>query len=392
MSGGTSATTCGRSSDFSGGLVACKFSLLSVRTGFSFALLVVALSTSLAAAQPGVEFADSLGADLVDGGPGAAVIGLLGDDGSRVRTYGAVDSTGAPPTARSIFEIGSATKTFTGLLLAERVERGVLAGSDPVRALLPDSVTLSGPRPARTLEHLVTHRSGLPRLPSNMDVRAVPRDPYSTYCDHDLMAFLDEHSLSRAAGDRFAYSNLGMGLLGFLLARRADTTYAALVRQRIAAPLGLSDTRVHLTTEQRSRLVQGYDRSGRPASPWHFGPLAGAGALRSTATDMLSYLQAHRAALATPPSESVLHRAMRRAVSPRATAGTPDTQIGMAWHVTERKGTRMVWHNGATGGFRSFVGFDRATGRGVVVLVSASVSPQTVTRDGFALLEHLAIR
>jgi len=245
------------------------------------------------------------------------------------------------------------------------------------------------PVPTMTLRHLATHRSGLPRLPANLDAAARPTDPYAAYGDRALHAFLDGYVLPRAPGARYEYSNLGMGLLGHLLARRADTTYAALVRRRIAGPLDLPDTRVHLTEGQRRRFAQGHNRAGAPTSPWRFDALAGAGALRSTAADLLAYLRAHRRALRVDPdTASALARAMRRALRPRAPTGKDSTRVGLAWHVTTRDGHPVAWHNGGTGGFRSMVALDRKTGRGAVVFVSTAIASDRVTEAAFALLER----
>jgi len=354
--------------------------------------LVVMLFTGSVKAQLVPSAVDSIGRALVDDHPGGAVIGLLHDDETSVHPFGAVDTTGTRPTAQTIFEIGSITKTFTGLLLAEQIERERLRPTTPVAALLPDSVTVTradsvGDAPM-TLAHLATHRSGLPRLPSNLEaVMDSRRDPYAAYGDSALYAFLNDYALPRTPGTHYQYSNLGAGLLGHLLARRADTTYAALVRHRIADPLGLSDTRYRLSDEQSDRLAQGHNQLGLPASSWHFEALAGAGALRSTPADMLTYLRMCRAALrSAPDTASVRSRALRRALMPRANLGRDSTRIGFAWHETARDGHRILWHNGGTGGFRSFVGLNRATGRGVVVLVSAAVSSEAVNKGAFELL------
>lgn len=344
-------------------------------------------------AQPLPAFIDSLGQRLVAGHPGGAVIGIV-DDGQRtVAGFGAADTVGTRPTARTLFEIGSITKTFTGLLLAEAIERGAVQLSDPATRYLPD--TLNGPMHERgpiTLGQLVTHRSGLPRLPANLQPIPDPTDPYAHYTVGDLYAFLDGYRPARPPDSAYAYSNLGMGLLGHVLARRADTSYAALVQQRIATPLGLADTRITLTADPQRRFARGYNPAGAPTPPWHLPALAGAGALRSTAADMLTYLRAHLA----PPDTTRLGRARQRATTPVAPADLGDnaafagTRIGYGWHVTPRDGQTITWHNGGTGGFSSFAGFNRATGHGVVVLVSTGGIARTATETGFTLLTRLA--
>ena len=353
-------------------------------------LLFVGASPEAARGQP-TPAVDSVGQALVENQQGAAVVGLLREDTTAVHAFGAVDSTGRRPTARTLFEIGSVTKTFTGLLLADAIERGEVERSTPVTTLLPDSVTIgTADSTTMTLEHLATHRSGLPRLPSNLGATAHPGDPYTAYGDSVLYAFLDDYTLPRAPGTAYQYSNLGMGLLGHLLARRADTTYAALVRRRITGLLGLSETRIRLTHAQHSRFAQGHTRAGPPTSPWHFDALAGAVALRSTAADLLSYLRAHGRALAvSPDTATTLHRAMRRATTVHAPTDRESTRIGLGWHQSTREGHEVLWHNGGTGGFRSFVALDRGTGDGVVVLVSTALSSRTVLETGRVLLRAL---
>ena len=351
--------------------------------------LLIGLLPSPAPAQPTV--VDSLGTVLTSGHDGAAAIGLLADDSTATYGFGAVDSTGAPPTARTLFEIGSVTKTFTGLLLADAIERGTVDASTPVAVLLPDSVALTAPdstTPTRmTLGHLATHHSGLPRLPANLNPAERPADPYAAYGDGALHAFLDGYGPPRAQGTTYKYSNLGMGLLGHLLDRRADTTYTALVQKWITGPLGLAHTRVALSEAQRSRFAQGYTQAGTPAPSWHFDALAGAGALRSTTADLLAYLWAHRTALrVAPDTATTLQRAMGRALRPRASGARGEPRVGFGWHVTTREGRSVVWHNGGTGGFRSFVGLDRTSGHGVVVLVATPVAARVVTEGGIRLI------
>jgi CubicO group peptidase (beta-lactamase class C family) len=343
-------------------------------------------------AQPIRALVDSLGQELVADHPGGAVIGVVEDGDQTVVGFGAMGPSGTPP-AQTLFEIGSITKTFTGLLLAEAVERGAVGADDPVTQYLPDSLNVRAyeGRPI-TLVQLVTHRSGLPRVPANLLPPVNPADPYAHYTVADLYAFLEGYQPSSPPDAAYAYSNLGMGLLGHALAWQADTSYAALVQQRITVPLGLDDTRMDLTPAQQDRFARGYNPAGAPTPPWHIPTLAGAGALRATATDMLSYVRAHLAAADT----TLLGRAMQRATTPIADVDLGDnaaftgTRIGYAWHMTPRDGQTVVWHNGGTGGFSSFIGFNRATGQGVVILTSAGGMASQATSAGFTLLERFS--
>lgn len=358
-----------------------------LRLAFAVLLCAGFFAAPSALAQSHAAAIDSLGRGLSEGRPGAVVIGVWIGGEPAVHGFGAVDSTGTPPTAQTIFEIGSITKTFTGLLLADAVERGAVQPGAPVRRFLPDSLRRANSAAAPiTLTHLATHRSGLPRLPSNLraSVRANPSDPYAKYDQDALYAYLKETGLSRASNAAYAYSNLGMGLLGHVLARRADTSYAALVQRRVAVPLSLPDTRIRLTPTQRGRFAQGHDATGRPAPPWHFPTLAGAGALRSTPADMLAYARAHLTASDT----TALGRAMLRATAAHAPTDQQSTRIGYGWHRTTRGAHTIVWHNGGTGGFSSFIGMHPESRRAVVLLAGIA-DGAAVTRAGFVLMDRL---
>ncbi|CAN0573748.1 unnamed protein product, partial [Laminaria digitata] len=246
------------------------------------------------------------------------------------------------------YEIGSVTKAFTGLLLAQMSESGEVTLDDEVQALLPQQVTVpSRDDQAITLEHLSTHFSGLPRLPTNL----APSDPLNPYADYDtssLYAFLNGYTLPRVPGASFEYSNLAVGLLGHALTLRAGApSLEALYAARIIAPLGLEDTSITLRTEQTSRLAPPYDADGAPSKNWDLGALAGAGALRSTTADMLTLGEAY---LDQP---APLANAMALATAPRRVAG-PGSQIGLGWFVAEVNGDVARLHDGGTGGYTTF--------------------------------------
>lgn len=293
------------------------------------------------------------------------VVGILEPTGRRIITYGAAVKNGGPPLdGDTVFEIGSVTKVFTSLLLADAASRGEVSLTDPITKHLPSSVAVPSRGRAITLADLASHVSGLPRLPTNV----APKDasnPYADYTVENLYQFLSTYQPTRDAGASYEYSNLGAGLLGHLLTRRVGMDYESLVKARITGPLGMTSTGVTLSAAARARLAAGYDASLSPASNWDLPTLAGAGALRSTANDMLTFLEAFLAYRKT-----ALAAAMTEMVKPRAPAG-PNLQIGLAWHISTANGKTIVWHNGGTGGYRSFVAFDPAARTGVVVLANA---------------------
>jgi CubicO group peptidase (beta-lactamase class C family) len=228
------------------------------------------------------------------------------------------------------------------------------------------------------LVDLATHSSGLPRMPNNF-APADPANPYADYSPDRLYAFLRGHTLTRDIGERAEYSNLGVGLLGHALSLRAGKSYEALVTERVLQPLGMNATRVVLRPEDRARLAPGHSASGQPVANWDLDALAGAGALRSSVDDMLKFLAAN----ITPP-DNALGRAIRTAQAPRTTFNET-TKVGLLWLTqTTRFGRTVVWHNGGTAGYRTFIGFDPERRTGVVVLSNRSNS---VDRLGLHLLD-----
>ncbi len=338
--------------------------------------VLLLMSASCAAPPPPAPFRDSIDElarrALASGKHMGLVVGVLKDGEAATWGYGrrSVDDP-RPPDGRSVFEIGSVTKALTGILLALAVERGDLALDDPARKHLPESLSL----PSRegkeiTLAHLATHTSGLPRLPSNL-APADPANPYADYTVERLAKFLSGHKLRRDPGLTYEYSNLGAGLLGHLLAIESHLTYEQLVGCRICDALDLRDTRITLTDSMKSRLVPGHDEKLRRVPNWDIPALAGAGALRSTADDMLAFLAAN---LNLKPGP--LQKAMALSQVPRADADGGGTRIGLGWHVTPLPMSKrtMVWHNGGTGGYSSFAGFVPETRTAVVVLSNTTES------------------
>ncbi len=222
------------------------------------------------------------------------VVGVIGPDGRRVIAYGHLEKGDPRPlNGDTIFEIGSATKVFTSLLLAYMVQRSEVGLDDPVAKYLPPGVKMPE-RNGRsiTLIDLATHTSGLPRLPTNL----MPKDPANPYADYSveqLYQFLSTYQLTRDIGSQYEYSNLGGGLLGHVLARRARMDYEALVRSRICDPLGMNSTRITLTPEMKARLAAGHNAALQSVENWDSPTLPGAGALRSTANDLLTFLAAN---------------------------------------------------------------------------------------------------
>lgn len=287
-------------------------------------------------------------------------------------TAAAGDSgSGTPLDARALVEIGSITKVFTALLLADGVVRGDWELRTPVRALLPTAAEVPSRNGVEvTLQHLATHTSGLVRSPFRMGLRAnlsflqFGTDPYADFTADDLLIALGSTRLRRKPGaGGVKYSNFGYGVLGHALAHAVGKDYGEVIAERICEPLGLEDTAVPgmLTAEQQSRAAQGYRGGGRIAEAWPLAGLPGAGALRSTARDVLVFLHAQ-----LDPASSPLEQAIR--LTHRTPPGGP-SGMGLGWH---RAGQKVMWHNGGTGGFRTIAAFRQDAGTAVTVLVNQS--------------------
>jgi len=292
---------------------------------------------------------------LAPGTGGGATVGVWEHGHQRIFAYG---------TARpdSIFEIGSITKTFTALALAQLVVQGKARLDEPVRDFLPEDAL--GPPAGReiTLLDLATHHSGLPRTPNNL--RSNDRhNPFAGYETSDLYAFMKYWSTAKPTWASFSYSNLGFGLLGQALANRTGVSYAGLVHG-ITEPLGMHDTVVQPSPEHLGWLIQGYSAPHTPVGAMDLGALAGAGAIRSTAADLLRYLTAN-----LHPETVTRANGLRAAIEGQHTLRAPiapGMSIALAW--VYNGGT--YWHNGATAGYTSDALFNPAHDYAVVVLTN----------------------
>lgn len=287
------------------------------------------------------------------------VVGIVKDGEAQVFGYGETKKgDGKRPDGATVYEIGSVSKAFTGVLLADLVNAGEVKLDDPVQKYLPEAVKIIVHEKPITLEDLATHRSGLPRLPNNLFPKDVS-NPYADYTVKQLYEYLKGYELAKAPGE-YEYSNLGMGTLGHVLAEQQRMSYEQLVGERIAKPLKMKDTGIKLTEDQRKRLAPPYNGSLNASANWDLPTLAGAGAIRSTADDMVKFVAAGLA-----KDDQPITKAMQTAFEKRHT--TKDgLGIGLAWHIARDGRTR--WHNGMTGGYSTWVSVVPDRNVGVVVL------------------------
>jgi CubicO group peptidase (beta-lactamase class C family) len=327
-----------------------------------------------------------VGGPLVESGRCVGlVVGVVDASGARVQALGQTRLGGRAVDGSAVFEIGAVTQVFTGRIYQRLVAQGVVTPDRPLRELLPDSmvsVPAFGDQPI-LLDHLATHRSGLPRTPpafgsSLLDALPPFADPWGHYRLADLFGFFSSTTLERAPGARAEVSDLGIGVLGLALERAAHADFDSLVRREIGEPLGLKDTRVVVMPDMRKRLARGYvmgwgtPRSWRwggalrlasPARPSRPGVLPGAMALRSTADDLLALLS-HELGL----------------------AARAETKVRRGWlaSATRSSSEPMVWQHGAAGGCRSWIGMSEARRVGVVVLANSALDLDPI---GEAVLE-----
>lgn len=308
-----------------------------------------------AAAQPLVDSESVVG----------LTIGVI--DGSKQSVLGLgrldVDAAGAPD-ARTVYEIGSISKVFTGTLLAHAVGAGQLKLDTPLPELLKAAKVKLKAEKGRsiTLLDLATHRSGLPRMPTNFRP-ANPENPYADYDAAALRAYLVGAEPLREPEERYEYSNLAMGLLGHLLAQQSKTTYEALVIKHITAPLGMPNTRITLSPEMRKRLAKPHKFDAAPASNWDLSVLEGAGGLRSDMTDMLKFARSVITGGDTPVGRA--HALARKAHS-HAPGGPA---MGLGWHLDADD---RCWHNGQTGGYHAYLSVMPTKRRAVIVLSNSA--------------------
>lgn len=303
------------------------------------------------------------------------VIAIIDGKDSAVYGFGSVHAgKNIKPGADTVYQIGSVTKTMTGLLLADAVVQNKVKPDEPLAALLPGYTVPAFDGKTITLLDLATHYSSLPRLPDNFAPKD-PANPYADYTEARQRQFLAAYHLPRAPGTKFDYSNIGYAVLGTALAAQAGTSYEALLQKRIAVPLGMRSTSNKPTHGMLARLAPGHLLSGEPTPAWDLNVVAPAGGVYSSARDMISYLQAY---MFKPLRPYALAIQPQRALGPDS-----GTKIGLAWLLEQQQGQTYAWHSGQTGGYSSYAAFTTDGKRGVMVLTNTA---RTVDALGLAAL------
>ncbi len=344
------------------------------------------------------------------------VVGVISRDQHSAFGYGKASDAGAePPSGDTLFEIGSVTKVFTTSLLAILAADGLLKLDDPVRDLMPSLSNLPG---EITLQRLATHTAGLPKMPSNLfrSMLRNRRNPYAAYTTADLLLYLSSYKPKkrRIGIDQINYSNLGFALLGHILAQSSGSPYEQAIIRWLCDKLAMPDTRIELTPEQQERLSPPHSANGKSILNWDLPAFSGAGALRSTANDMLRFLAAHLGMAQSPltgvlqlchkvcseafPADPQLRRLLSGLFQREQDTRNQRQGIALGWFVGQLgpPGRQVHWHHGATGGYQAFAGFVKSTETGVVVLANRGpgrldliTSRSSADDIGFRVLEYL---
>lgn len=284
----------------------------------------------------------------------------------------------------TMFELGSATKTFTGVALAQAVLNGRTSLEQPIGDLLPTSLSFSDRVRSIRIGALATHSAGLPNDPPSVSFvsRVFRKNPFGQVTDRQAFESLAELEAHGTSGSDYRYSNFGFMLLGRLLEEAAGAHYAQLIEEGVAAALGMKNTWVEPPESVLSQLAVGH-RIGRAVEHWYAIPLPGASGVIASLPDMLTYLEAH-----LHPDTTPLAEALRMAMEPRVQA-SETVQVALGWHVYTVPDTpRILYHNGSMMGFRSYVGMAPDLGLGVVVLGNSR--DPTISSIGRLIMRTLA--
>ncbi|MBA3751658.1 beta-lactamase family protein [Candidatus Dependentiae bacterium] len=337
---------------------------LSTQNAYSMVTLNAYCKTSTVETPSAIQ--ETIEKSIDDALPGGAAIVFIDKGTTTFYTYGTRSKESLEPiTDTDIFEIGSLTKLFTTVTLAALVKQGLVKLDDPLELYLPEVALPQKNGKKITLRHLATHSSGLPVVPTNFHPGDT-FDPYSDYTETDLYEFLTTFKLTREPGEKVEYSNVGMGLLGHILSIASHSTYEDLIKKTICESLGMNSTSTIRSPFTQSRFLPGY-QGFREVPHWNGNVLKGAGFLHSTSKDMSTFL-----ATAMGTVHSPLFETFKLTYEPEYTIS--DTmKIGLGWIISEpTKNSTLVWHNGQTGGFRCFMGFNVQLKRGVVILTNST--------------------
>lgn len=321
---------------------------------------------------------------IIFGSKASVVVGIIRDEEEAIYAFGQKDlQRGGLPNRHTVYEIGSITKTFTGTLLAQMHLKGQINLIDSIEQYLRGIPVPTYEGKSITLENLATHTSSLPRQPTNFDEFVEDTDnPYQFYTVEALYSFLASYPLAYPPGTEFEYSNVGVDLLGHILGKAVGSDYETAIMQEITTPLNMDNTTLSLNEIQRANMAEPH-HGKNIVSYWEANDATQAsGAVISDMNDMLLYLKANMGLVPNP-----LQEAIELAQTPHFKINT-HLSVGLNWFVrTEDNNREIVWHNGGTGGFETFIGFDKTAHRGVIILTNTLPIGGSATELGFDILK-----
>lgn len=326
-------------------------------------IFLLLISTSMNA-QFSEEFKVSIQERIDNGYAPSIAVGVIDSTGVHFYNYGKTkNENGKNVDQETIYEIGSISKIFTSLLFAEMVSEGKMNLDDPIEKYLTNVQVPDYKGVKITLRHLATHNSGLPRLPSNLDLAVDPSNPYAHYDEKMLLGFLEKYKVLNEPGAKHEYSNLGAGLLGYILTKESGLSLEDLFYEKVGKRIFADNTKITLTAKQKENLAIGH-AGGDVVPSWDFqDALAGGGGFKSTVSEMLNFLF-----LQLNLGEN--NRTLATKLTQKIQADV-DQKMGLGWHFYKED---ILWHNGGTGGYRSFCGIDLEKNRGVVILSNSTYS------------------
>ncbi|MGB8165843.1 MAG: serine hydrolase domain-containing protein, partial [Nitrososphaeraceae archaeon] len=329
---------------------------------------------------------------IVNKSKAAIAIGFVDPDGTKIFSFGNMSTAhNIPVNQNTFFNIGSITKTFTTLLLADMVKQGIVNLNDPVEKFLPPSVKVPQFNGKKiTLEDLADHTSGLPEWPSNVWLNNTVGDINPNYNVTQLYQALSDTKLTREPGSEVQYSSFGIGLLGHILSLESDgISYEELVKDRILDVLGMNDTKIALSqNETNNRFSVGHLGGKEIITPRIPTILADSGAFRSTAPDMLKYVSANLGLIHTKLDDAMQLGHLIRHTSIIANPMNYSEYRGLGWRVLTNFGTETITHTGAINGWNAFAGFIPTKQVGIIAMCSCDSTDADMGSFGFVLL-HL---
>ncbi len=296
-------------------------------------------------------------------------IGIIYGDKTELYFYGSTNKENNKlPDANTLYEIGSITKTFTGILLAHAINDGKISLEDDITKYLPGAYpNLQYKGNTIKIKHLATHTSRLPRIPQNLDKQPTydEQDPYKNYSKEMMLEYLKTVKPDTMPGTVNEYSNYGVALLGMIIESVYKKPLEELVRMYITEPVKMSSTKFTVPANEQQHMATGYyEHDGSPAPYWNLGAFSGAGGLKSDITDMMSYMQANMKEINADFKLS--HQVVFK---------EDKMSVGLNWMMqTTKDNQTLVWHNGGTYGFKSFCGYLKEKNISVVVLNNSGVS------------------